>query len=59
MRWPSSCEDLNLGVEECPFLSSLRAGVVRSMKVVAEVGEGLETRKEVNVVCWKPLPSHG
>jgi hypothetical protein len=45
VRWPSACEDVIPVAEECPLLSQLRAGVVRSEKRVAGAGDSSGTQR--------------
>jgi hypothetical protein len=57
--WPTgsrSKHDFDFNFE---LLSRLRVAVVRSEKLVAEVGKSSETQKKTNVRCWQPLPSNG
>jgi hypothetical protein len=58
VRWPTACEDVSPGSEECPLLSQLRVTVVRREKLVAEVGDSSGTQRKGNVRQWKPLPSN-
>jgi hypothetical protein len=37
----------------------MRVAVVRSEKLVAEVGENSGTQRMGNILRWKPLPSNG
>jgi hypothetical protein len=47
VRWPSACEDVSPGAQECPRLSQLRVGVERSEKLLAEAENPEEGERQL------------